>query len=100
MSCGTVVSRDSVRTSLLVAALNDADILGCVVQNEFSSASNLEKHCFIARDEFCHERGKVFVVARALRGFKPASAAFRSFMAKKLDEMNLVSSTVDPDARL
>ena len=36
----------------------------------------------------------------ALCGLKSTSAAFRSFMAKKLDEMNFVSSTADPDAWL
>ena len=29
------------------------------------------------------------MVARALHGLRPASAAFRSFMAEKSDEMNL-----------
>ena len=49
---------------------------------------NLEKHYIIAGDEFGHEKGKIFIVVRALYGLKSASAAFRSFMAKKLDEAN------------
>ena len=89
-----------VRTSLLVAALNDLNILGCNVQNAFPSANDLEKHHLIAGDEFGHKGGKVFMAVRALCGLKSASAAFRSFMAKKLDEMNFVSSTADPDAWL
>jgi len=100
MSYSTVVSRDSVRILLLAAALNDLDILGCDVQNAFLSADNLEKHYLIAGDEFGHEKGKVFIVVRALYGLKSASAAFRSFMAKRLDEMNFVSSTADPDVWL
>ena len=100
MSCSTVVSGDSVRMSLLVAALNDSDILGCDVQNAFPSADNLEKHCLIAGDEFCHKKGKIFTVARAPCGLKSASAAFQSSMAKKLDEVNFVSSTADPDVWL
>ena len=51
----------------------------------------------IAGDEFGHKKGKVFMVVRALHGLKSASAAFRSFMAEKLDEMNFASSTADPD---
>ena len=60
MSHSTVVSRDSVRMSLPVAALNDLDILRCNVQNAFLSADNLEKHHLIAGDEFGHERGEDF----------------------------------------
>ena len=55
MSHSTVVSRDSARTLLLVAALNDLDILGCNVQNAFLSADDLEKHHLVARDEFGHK---------------------------------------------
>ena len=95
-----MVSRDSVRTLLLVAALDDLDILGCDVQNAFLSADNLEKHCLIAGDEFGHEKGKIFIVVGALHGLESASAAFGSFVAKKLDEMNFFASTADPDVWL
>ena len=40
------------------------------------------------------------MVVGAVQGLKSASAAFRSFMAKKQDEMNFVSSTADPDVWL
>ena len=96
MSHSTVVSRESVRMLLPVAALNDSDILGCDAQNAFPLADNLEKHCLIAGDEFGHEKGKIFIVVRALHGLNSASAALRSFVAKKLDKMNFASSTADP----
>ena len=100
MSCSAVVSRDSVRISLLITALNDLDALGCNVQNAFPSANDLEKHCLIAGDKFGHEKGKIFTVVEALHGLKSASAAFRSFMAERLDKMNFVSSAADPDVWL
>ena len=100
MSHSTVAPRDSVRILLLVAALNDSDVLGCNAQNAFLSADDLEKHHLVARDGFGHKRGKVFIVVGALHGPKSASAAFGSFMAEKLDEMNFVSSTADPDVWL
>ena len=84
----------------LVAALNNLDGLGCNVQNAFPSADNLEKLHMIAGDEFGHEKGKVFAMVRALHGLELASAAFRSFMAEKLDERNFASSTADPDVWL
>ena len=96
----TVVSRDSVRILLMIAALNELDIQGCDVQNAFLSADNPEKHWIRAKPEFGPEQGKIFIVVRALYGLKSASAAFRSFMAKKLDEIGFVSTQADPDVWL
>ena len=58
MSCSTVVSRDSARTLLLVAALDDLDILRCDAQNAFLPADDLEKHFLIAGDEFVMKKEK------------------------------------------
>lgn len=96
----TVVSRDSVRILLLIAALNGLEVMGCDVQNAFLSADNLEKHWIRAGPEFGAEQGKIFIVVRALYGLKSASAAFRSFMAKRLDEIGFKSTHADPDVWL
>ena len=93
----TVVSRDSVRILLTVAALNDIDVMGCDVQNAFLTAKNTEKHWMRAGPEFGHEQGKNFLVVRALYGLKSASAAFRSFLAEKLDDAGFTSTHADPD---
>ena len=53
----TVVSRDSVRILLMIAALNDLDVQGCDVQNAFLNANNLEKHWIRAGPEFGEEQG-------------------------------------------
>ena len=42
----------------------------------------------------------MFIVTRALYGLKSACAAFRSFMAKKLDEIGFKSSPADPNVWL
>ena len=96
----TVVSRDSVRIMLLVAALNDLEVLGADIQNAFLSAPNLEKIWMKAGPEFGPEQGKTFIVVRALYGLKSASAAFRAFMAEKLDSIGFKSSVADPDVWL
>ena len=96
----TVVSRDSVRILLMIAALNGLEVMGSDVQNAFLSAKNLEKQWIRAGPEFGNEQGKVFIVVRALYGLKSASAAFRSFMAKRLDELDFKSSIADPDVWL
>ena len=58
---------------------------GADVQNAFLSANNLEKHWLRADPKFGIEQGKVFIVVQVLYGLKSASAAFRAFMAQKLD---------------
>ena len=96
----TVVSRDSVRILLLAGALNDLNVMGADVKNEFLSEDNLEKHWTRAGPEFGAEQGKVFIVVRSLYGMKSASAAFRSFMAKRLDEIGFKSIPADPEVWL
>ena len=53
----TVVSRDSVRILLLVAALNNLETMGADVQNAFLSADNLENHWIRAGPESGAEQG-------------------------------------------
>jgi hypothetical protein len=96
----TVVSRDSVRILLTIAALNDLDILGADVQNAFLTAPNKEKCWMIAGPEFGSEEGKTFLVVKALYGLKSASFSFRSYMAEKLTSMGFQSSMADPDVWL
>ena len=93
----TVVSRDSMQILLLVAALNDLEIMGADIQNAFLSAPNLEKHWIKAGSKFGAEQGKTFLVLRALYVLKSASAEFRSFMAKKLDYISFKLCVADPD---
>ena len=92
----TVVTRDSVCILLLIAALNDLDVLGANVQNAFLTAPNKEKVWMIAGPEFGPEEGKTFLVVKALYGLKSASFSLRSFMAEKLSEMGFQSSLADP----
>jgi hypothetical protein len=96
----TVVARDSVRILLMIAALNDLDVLGADVQNAFLTAPNKEKCWMIAGPEFGPEEGKTFLVVKALYGLKSASFSFRSYMAEKLASMGFTSSMADPDVWL
>ena len=96
----TVVSRDSVRILLMVAALNELDVLGADVQNAFLTAPNKEKVWMIAGPEFGPDEGKTLLVVRALYGLKSASFSFRSYMAEKLTNLGFQSTMADPDVWL
>ena len=93
----SVVSRDSVRLCLLLASLNGLDILSGDIQNACLTAPNRERIWCRAGPEFGDDQGKVFIVVRALYGLKSAGAAFRAFLAKKLDEMKYKPTISDPD---
>ena len=96
----TVVSRDSVRILLTVAALNDLNVLGADVQNAFLTAPNKEKVWMIAGPEFGVDEGKTCLVVKALYGLKSASFSSRSFMAEKLTQLGFQSTLADPDVWL
>ena len=96
----TVVSRDSVRILLTIAALNDLRVMGADVQNAFLTAPNKEKCWMIAGPEFGPDKGKTFLVVKALYGLKSASFSFRSYMAEKLSQLGFQSSLADPDVWL
>ena len=80
----SVVSRDSVRIALTIAALNDLNILGCDIQNAYISAPCREKIFCVAGREFGSDAGKVMIIKRALYGLKSSGAAFRAMLAETI----------------
>eukprot|EP00980_Cylindrotheca_fusiformis_P019487 scaffold6736_cov93-Cylindrotheca_fusiformis.AAC.1 len=66
MTYSSVVSRDSVRIALTIAALNGLDILACDIQNAYLSAPCREKIYCVAGPEFGSDVGKTMVVKKAL----------------------------------
>ena len=96
----SVVSRDSVRIALTIAALNDLKILSCDIQNAFLCATNREKIWTRAGPEFGSENGKIMIVVRALYGLKSAGAAFRALLAETLHDIGYVPTRADPDVWL
>ena len=96
----SVVSRDSVRICLLLAALNDLDVQSGDIENAYLTAPCREKCWCRGGPEFGSDEGKVFIVTQALYGLKSSGAAFRSFLAETLDSMGFKSSLADPDVWL
>jgi hypothetical protein len=93
----SVVSRDSVRICLLIAALNDLDLQAADVQNAYLLAPCREKIWVKAGAEFGDLEGNTLIINKALYGLKSSGAAFRSFLAERLDDMNFKPSMADPD---
>jgi hypothetical protein len=58
LTYSSVVTRDSVRIALLVASLNELELLACDIQNAYLTADCREKVYMIAGPEFGLEEGK------------------------------------------
>jgi len=65
----TVVSRDSVRIYLALAALNDLELLSGDIENAYLTAPCREKVWLKAGPEFGGLEGKTLIIQKALYGF-------------------------------
>lgn len=93
----SVISRDSIRILLVIAALNGLDVSSCDIQNAYINAKPREKVYFRAGKEFGDKRGRLIVIVRALYGLKSSGAAFRARLSQELREMGYKPSLADPD---
>lgn len=100
MTYSSVVSRDSVRICLTLAALNGLKVLSGDIQNAYLTAPNKEKIFMRAGPEFGSNEGKLYIVERALYGLKSAGASFRSYLAGKIHDLGFRPSPADPDVWL
>jgi hypothetical protein len=58
LTYSSVVSRESVRTAFLIAAVNGYDIIAADVPNAYAQATSLERYFAISGDEFGDNKGK------------------------------------------
>eukprot|EP00804_Cyclotella_cryptica_P001676 CCRYP_009051-RA/>CCRYP_009051-RA protein AED:0.08 eAED:0.08 QI:0/0/0/1/0.5/0.6/5/0/841 len=97
LTYASVVSRETVRIALLIAALNDIDIWAADVLNAYITAPCREKIWTTLGKEFGDDCGRKAIVVRALYGLKSSGAAFRAHLAGCMREMGHVSCPADPD---
>jgi hypothetical protein len=97
MTYSSVVSRDSVRIALLIAALNDLDVMACDIQNAYLCADCRERIWTRAGTEFGSEAGTPMLVIKALYGLRSSGAAFRALLAETLVKLGYKPSYADPD---
>ena len=97
LTYASVVSRETVRIALLMAALNDVDIWAADVLNAYITAPCREKIWTTLGKEFGDDCGRKAIIVRALYGLKSSGAAFRAHLAGCLREMGYRPCLADPD---
>jgi len=94
----SVVTRDSVRITFLITALNDLDILAADVGNAYLQAPVREKVHTTAGHEFGPINvGKTVIVIRAMYGLKTSGAAWHAKLSETLQSMEFKPSYADPN---
>ena len=97
LTYSSVVTRDSVRIALLLASLNELEVLACDIQNAYLTADCREKIYITAGPEFGSEEGATMVIRKALYGLKSSGAAFRAHLAETLYDLSYLPTKADPD---
>ena len=93
----SVVSRDSVHITFLVATLNDLDVMSADIGNAYLNAPNKEKIWTVTGHEFGMDKGAMFIISQALYGLKSARAAWRTSFAQALAQLEFQPTCGDPD---
>jgi hypothetical protein len=81
MTYASVMSRDSVRIALTLAALNDLDITMGDIENAYLTSPITEKVWTVLGTEFGEDAGKRALIVGALYGLKSTGADFRNLMS-------------------
>ena len=93
----SIVSREKVRLSLMIATLNDHEVESGDILNAYVQAPVTEKVWSTQGSEFSKDARKTVVFGKVLHVLKSAGAAFRSHLAKCMDsheslEANLIDA--------
>jgi hypothetical protein len=97
LTYASVVSRDSVRIALLMAALHDLDVKVADVENAYLTAPTTEKVWTICGPEFGPDAGRKAIICRALYGLKGSGASYRNHIADCMRHLGYEPCRADPD---
>jgi hypothetical protein len=97
LTYASVVSRESVRIALTLAALNDLEVKTADIANAFLQAPVTEKIWIICGSEFGPNAGKKAVMIRSLYGLCSAGASFRNHLADCMRQLGYQSCLADQD---
>ncbi len=96
----SVVSRESVRIALTLAALNDMDVKTADIENAYLTAPVGEKIYCRLGPKFGANAGRKAIIVRALYGLKSAGASFRNHLADCMRHLGWQSCKADQDVWL
>jgi hypothetical protein len=97
MTYTSVVSRESVRIALTLAALNDLDVMMGDIENAYLTAPITEKVWTVLGPEFGNDAGKQAFVVRALYVLKSDGATFRNHLVSCMDHLKWKPCLSDRD---
>jgi hypothetical protein len=93
----SVVSRETIRIALLMAALNDLNVKVGDVLNAYITAPITKKVWTVLGPEFGIDTSKRAIIVHALYELKSAGAAFCAHLASFMHQMGYTSCKADPD---
>jgi hypothetical protein len=93
----SVVSRESVRIALLLAALNNVEVKTADIENAYITAPCAQKIYSVLGPEFGSDAGKRAFVVRALYSLKSAGELFRNHLADCMRHLGFTPCLADPD---
>jgi len=97
MRYSSVVSRESVRIALTIAALNGLDVKSSDVQNAYLTAPCAEKIWTKLGPEFGPDAGKRAIIVRALYGLGSAGNSFNSHISNCMRHLGYKNCRADHD---
>ena len=97
ITCASVVSRETVRIALTLAALNGLEVKVGDVMNAYITAPCSEKIWTKLGPEFGSDAGKRAIVVRALYGLKSSGVAFRKHLGECMHGLGYKPCLADPD---
>jgi hypothetical protein len=97
MTYASVVSRETVRIALTIAALNDLELKVADILNAYISSKIKKKVWCVLGPEFGPNAGKSAIIVRTLYGLKSAGAAFHDHLADCMQHLGYKSCPANQD---
>jgi hypothetical protein len=97
MTYANVVSKDSVRIALNLAALTNLDVKMAEIDNAYLTAPITENVWTVLGPEFGDDTGKCALIVRALYGLKSASVAFKNHPDECMNHLGWSPCRADRD---
>ena len=97
MTYASVVSRETVRIALTIAALNDLQVKASDVQNAYLASPCEEKIWTVLGTEFGQDAGKKAIIVHALYGLKSSGGPFSRHISDCMRNLGYTPCKADPD---